>query len=276
MPLFLRHDFSAMDPDSVSGENDPRRNRFDRNSLNALFAAARCIPQRFVFEASSKICCMQSRTHIAGGTVAERFLSRATLQEAARTFLNDMAEVAGYGADRHGPMRKMSAYVMNRPILTVPDPWFFAGMVALEATKICDLFKPREADILMREILDEADRIAGRRGKRLSRLVLALIGRLGCGAVVLHTKVPDEKIPDVILLLMGDQNTWPHLLPDRSAHRQVRAAVRTGIPTWWADYQYNLARKPDEAADVEDDDTDFMSFAAPRDMDERVPEPAAA
>jgi hypothetical protein len=89
-----------------------------------------------------------------GGKVAEQLLSRITLKEAARAFLNDMAEVAGYGADRHGPMRKVSAYVMNRPILTVPDPWFFAGMVALEATKICDLFQPREADVLMREILN--------------------------------------------------------------------------------------------------------------------------
>jgi hypothetical protein len=216
------------------------------------------------------------RTHIAGGEVAEQLLSRATLQQAARTFLDDMAEVAGYGADRHGPMRKVSEYVMNRPILTVPDPWFFAGMVALEATKICDLFQPREADILMRAILDESDLITGKRGKRLARLILALIGRLGCGAVILHTKVPDEKIPDVILVMMGNTKTWPHLLPNPSAHRQVRAAVKTGIPTWWADFQYNLSRKQNEVEDADDDDTDFLSFAAPRGVDELMPEAAAA
>jgi hypothetical protein len=122
----------------------------------------------------------------------------------------------------------------------------------------------------------EADLIAGRSGKRLARLILALIGRLGCGAVVLNSKVPDEKIPDMILLLMGDQKTWPHLLPDRTAHRQVRAAVRTGLPTWWADFQYNIARKRNGAVDVGDGDTDFLSFAVPRDMDELVPEAAAA
>lgn len=206
---------------------------------------------------------------------ANNSLSRATLREAARTFLNDMAEVSGYGADRHGPMRKVSDYVMSRPILTVPDPWFFAGMVALECTKICDLFPTREADILMREILMEADLITGRRGRMISRLVLALIGRLGCGAVILHMKVPDEKIPDVILVMMGDTKTWAHLLPHRTAHRQVRAAVRTGVPTWWADYHYGMMQKY-SAAEADDDDTDFMALASLDAMRDALTTPAAA
>ena len=85
-------------------------------------------------------------------TVSTVPISRATLTEAARMFLNDVAEVAGYGADINGKLRGISGYVRRRPILTVPDPWFFAGLIALESTKICDLFPPREAAILLRHI----------------------------------------------------------------------------------------------------------------------------
>src|SRR5437868_225144 len=119
--------------------------------------------------------------------------SRATLNEAVEDFLNDIAEVAGYGAGRHGAVRPISAYVVRRPILTIPDPWFFAGLIALEATKICDLFAPKEAAILLRRIAGMADETIGRRGSAIARLVFALMGRLGCGAILLHMRVPDER-----------------------------------------------------------------------------------
>ncbi|TAL02437.1 MAG: hypothetical protein EPO08_07050 [Rhodospirillaceae bacterium] len=162
--------------------------------------------------------------------------SRATLTKAAQMFLHDVAEVAGYGAHIHGNLRRVSNYVMRRPILTVPDPWFFAGLIALEAAKICDLFPPREAAVLLRQISEEADGLIGRRGRAVSRLAFALMGRLGFGAVILHMKVPDHRISDIILLMMGDRKTWRHLLPTRTAHRQVRAALKTGAPSWWQDY----------------------------------------
>src|SRR5579871_622533 len=178
-------------------------------------------------------------------------------------FLNDVAEVAGYGAQLNGNLRGISGYVVRRPILTVPDPWFFAGLIALEATKICDLFPPREAAILLRHISNEVDGLIGRHGKIVSRLVLALMGRLGFGAVILNMKVPDDKISEIILLFMGDQISWNHLLPTISAHHQVRRALRTGPPTWWQAYCHAYAANTAKSEPVIDDDSvDLPALAA--------------
>jgi len=167
--------------------------------------------------------------------------SRATLLEAIDMFLSDIAEVAGYAPERD-EMRDVSAYVLRRPILTVPDPWFFAGLIALESSKICDLFQPPEAAILLREISARVDPMTGRRGNTISRLIFALMGRLGFGAVIKHMKVPDHQIGDVIRLMMGNQKTWPHLLPTMTAHRQVRAALKMGPPSWWQEYRDGTVR----------------------------------
>ena len=54
---------------------------------------------------------------------------------------------------------------MRKPILTSPDPWFYAGLVALEAAKISDLFPRKEAGALLRELTQQADSVVGRRGR---------------------------------------------------------------------------------------------------------------
>ena len=83
------------------------------------------------------------------------------------------------------------------------------------------------------------------------------MGRLGCGAVILNMKVPDDKISDIILLLMGDRKTWNHLLPTVTAQRQVRAALKTGAPSWW--HTYCQSRIDKASADARSGD-DSMSM----------------
>ena len=159
-----------------------------------------------------------------------------------------MAIVAGF--DVPEDEAEISCYVAERPILTVPDPWFYAGLVALEATKICGLFPPGEIEILLRRISENVDRKIGRRGRAVARLVLALMGRLGYGAVLMHTRVPDARIAKVILVMMGNQKTWAHLLPNATATRQVRAALKLGEPLWWYYYSREAIQeaRPAESA----------------------------
>jgi hypothetical protein len=199
--------------------------------------------------------------------------TRATLNDAADHFLNDVAEVAGYGTGRLSTKGYISSYVVRRPILTVPDPWFYAGLVALESTKICHLFTPRDAAILLRRISAEVDGAIGRRGGALARLVFALMGRLGYGAVLLRMRVSDDRISDMILLMMGNEKTWHHLLPDAEALYQVRRALRTGPPTWWIDFY--LSRAGREQPPAEEDTLDLSSVPAlmrlPEHLDERTP-----
>ena len=153
---------------------------------------------------------------------------------AARWFLNDLAEVSGFTVDRGG--REVSDYVMRMPLLTTPDPWFFAGLVALEATKVSDLFTKKEAGALLNEIMLHADKTVGRRGRTISKVNFALIGRLGYGAILMRKKVPDEEIGKIIRVLLGGNKQWKHLLPGVKAHRQLYKSLGMGTPSWWSEY----------------------------------------
>ncbi len=125
---------------------------------------------------------------------------------------------------------------MRMPLLTTPDPWFFAGLVALEATKVSDLFTKKEAGALLNEIMLHADQTVGRRGRTISKVIFALIGRLGYGAILMRKKVPDEEIGKIIRVLLGGNKQWKHLLPSVKAHRQLYKSLGMGTPSWWSDY----------------------------------------
>ena len=153
---------------------------------------------------------------------------------AVRWFLNDLAAVSGFAVDHGG--RPVSAYVMRKPILTSPDPWFFAGLVALEAAKIVDLFPKKEAGALLKEVMQQADTIVGRRGRIMTKIIFALMGRLGTGAILMRSKVPDEEIGRIIRVLLGGTKDWKHLLPSGKEHAQVYKALGMGTPSWWPDY----------------------------------------
>ena len=179
---------------------------------------------------------------------------------AVRWFLSDVAEVAGYAAKRD-PDEDMSSYVARRPVLTVRDPWFFAALVALESTKICDLFEPEEAGALMREISAQIDGTVGRSGDKLSALLFALLGRLGYGAIIMHQKVPDSKISEVILLMLGGFRDWSNLIPDSYSFKQVRRALGLGAPSWWRDYGRGNAdqKRSDDPPDTDLMEDDFIA-----------------
>jgi len=205
--------------------------------------------------------------------------SRASLIEAVGLFLSDAATVSGFETwdpDPDAPPRPISAYVMERPILTEPDPWFYAGLIALECAKVMDMFTPKEAAIILRQVSAKADAVIGRNGRAVSRLAFALIGRLGYGAVIMNTRVPENQVSNIILMMMGNQKTWAHLLPNAEAYRQVRAAIRLGNPTWW--YEYRRERNnPTKTEDPVGDNTSTLALSSlPSVLADMFPETAQA
>jgi hypothetical protein len=156
-----------------------------------------------------------------------------TAEDAATWFVSDLMEVSGFV---RASMRHRSGYAHYRPILTKPDPWYFAGLVALEACKIIDLFPPAKADALLREVLVQADAAGARHEVRVSNVVLGVMGRLGMGQLLLHGKVPDYLIAKVMRLLLGSAKTAVRLIPNKDAHEQVTSALRIGHPVWWRMY----------------------------------------
>jgi hypothetical protein len=155
------------------------------------------------------------------------------VEEAAHWFIGDLLEVSGFV---RGHMRHRSGYSHYRPVLTKPDPWYFAGLVALEACKIMDLFPPDKADALLREVLAQADKASERHEVRVSNLVLGVMGRLGVGALLLKAAVPDILIAKVMRLLLGSPRAAVRLIPTRDAHEQVTSALKLGQPVWWKMY----------------------------------------
>jgi hypothetical protein len=151
---------------------------------------------------------------------------------AAAWFLHDMAEVAGYPVTDWAA-GGLSPYARYRPVLTASDPWYLAGVVALEACKICDLFPTEEARELMREVVDRLDGVAGRDDDAVSALALLVMGRLGMGSLLMHRKVPDNLLAKVMLILLGSPSAAAPLMPSETAHEQIRAALKLGPPVWW-------------------------------------------
>ncbi|MCA0200370.1 MAG: hypothetical protein LCH56_05975 [Proteobacteria bacterium] len=153
-----------------------------------------------------------------------------TAEDAASWFVSDLMEVSGFV---RASMRHRSGYSHYRPILTKPDPWYFAGLVALEASKIIDLFPPAKADALLREVLVQADAAGARHEVRVSNVVLGVMGRLGMGQLLLHGKVPDYLIAKIMRILLGSAKTAVRLIPNKDAHEQVTSALKIGHPVWW-------------------------------------------
>lgn len=153
-----------------------------------------------------------------------------SVEEAALWFIGDVMEVSGFVRPS---MRHRSGYAHYRPLLTAPDPWYFAGLVALEASKIVDLFEQEKADALLREVLVQADVAGARHEVKVSDLVLGIMGRLGMGAILMHSRVPDILIAKVMRLLIGSPKAAARLIPSREAHEQVFSALKLGTPVWW-------------------------------------------
>ena len=156
-----------------------------------------------------------------------------TPKAAAAWFLKDMAQVSGYVVKAWTPGEPLSAYATYRPMLTAPDPWYFAGVVALEACKICDLFPPEQANEVLREVFATMDAAVDRDNDDASSLAFLIMGRLGMGALLLHRKVPDNLLAKVMMILLGSASAAAPHMPADTAHEQIRAALKLGRPVWW-------------------------------------------
>lgn len=169
---------------------------------------------------------------VGGGAKIERI--KVTPREAAGWFLRDMAEASGYlPATSSRGTRMLSVYATYRPMLTAPDPWYFAGIIALEGCKVPDFFASETSSDVMREIFDQADRAVGREGTDVATLAFLTMGRLGIGTVLLRGKAPDSMLGKIMMILIGSPKAAAPRMPAPEAHRQLRAALKTGAPVWW-------------------------------------------
>ena len=166
-----------------------------------------------------------------------------TAKKAVMWFLADMAEVSGFAISGFKRSEEMhSMYPDYRPMLTSPDPWYYAGTVALEASKICDLFPPDESDSALREVFEQVDSVIARKNRDVSTLTFLMLGRLGLGAVLMRRKVPDDMLGQIMMILIGSESAAAPRMPSPDAHKQLRKALKFGPPVWWSEFrqQYHI------------------------------------
>lgn len=168
--------------------------------------------------------------------------------DAARWFLRDMALAAGYPVPEiPGADPVLAGYASYRPLLTAADPWYFAGVLALEACKVVDYYRSEYSNEVMRHIADEADRIIGRDGSEVADLAFLIMGRLGIGTVLLRGKAPDSVLGKIMYILMGSAKSAASRMPAPDAHQMLRAALKLGKPVWWRVFRkkYRLSFDPE-------------------------------
>ena len=144
-------------------------------------------------------------------------------EAAAKWFLHDMAEVSGFLSLGIQNMSPLSVYASYRPILTKPDPWYYAGVVALELSAVTDLYTKDGADEIMRAVFEQMDAMIGRQDDEASELTMLLLGRLGIGSVLMGRRVPENMMSRIMLLLLGsDKNAKK----SNAGRRRARATAR--------------------------------------------------
>ncbi len=182
--------------------------------------------------------------------VAAREKTFVTPQMAVAWFLRDMADVSGYMGAGAAVRSPLAAYALFRPVLTMPDPWYFAGIVALEVAKITDTFETPQADELLREVFGAMDKVIGRDDNDASSLAILIMGRLGMGSLILHRRVPDNLLAKVMMILLGSAEAAAPLMPDDTAHEKIRKALKLGKPVWWTMFarRYELTDAADDEA----------------------------
>lgn len=143
------------------------------------------------------------------------------------------------------------------------DDFFFAGFVALEASRIPALYEHAEADLLFSTIADQLDVVANRHDRVVSDLFFEIIARLNLMQAVPTEKRPYDKVVKVILKRLGFDATdaGKTLLADKAFRQLLAEPFALHAPQWWEKFKTQFvlyAPKTAEGA-TEDDDQKAMA-----------------
>jgi len=129
------------------------------------------------------------------------------------------------------------------------DDYYFAGVVAYEASTIRRHLDPDTASELLSELAAQVDRAAGRTDRVVSDLVFFIIGRLELESGLDVLTMPYDKTVQIMLQRIGldrHEATQP-LMIDFAFRHGLGEPLARGIPAWWKKYA-KLARIHAEAA----------------------------
>ncbi|TAL02029.1 MAG: hypothetical protein EPO08_08225 [Rhodospirillaceae bacterium] len=170
-----------------------------------------------------------------------------TPAEAVATFLSTMAAEAARRLPAWDRMLRAGlydcglsydarhAFFDSHPV----EDYHFAGIVALEASRIRGLYPPAEADALLAEIGTHVDTVAKRRDRIVSELVFEIIGRINMSQSPTLQKMPYDIATKAILeqLDIGNNEDTRPLMSDTAFRHAFGEPLATGFRDWWAAFQ---------------------------------------
>jgi hypothetical protein len=190
----------------------------------------------------------------------------AEAREAVSHFLNEMNSVAArtYPAWNRilldGLSEHALTYEESRALLEIHplDDYYLAGIVAMDAARIRNLYPRDEATELLGEIGDQVDAAAGRQDRIVSDLVFRMIGRIDLNAEYDPSKAPYDKIVKTILQQMGvhkNAATRP-LMNDKGYRHLLGEPLAVSVPHWWRDFQSRFTIYWEEPEEMDEEELD--------------------
>jgi hypothetical protein len=168
-------------------------------------------------------------------------------REAVQHFLNAMAEVAArtypvWSSTLNDALSECSLnYDERRALFELHpiDDYYFAAIVALEASRLRGLYSPREAEELLSEVGEQVDARAGRQDRVVSDLVFHMIGRIELGAGLERMKTPYDKVVKAVLQHIGVHRieATRQLMRDVGFRHLLGEPLALSVPQWWRAFQ---------------------------------------
>jgi hypothetical protein len=141
-------------------------------------------------------------------------------------------------------------YDQRRAVIDIHplDDYYFAGVVALEASKIRALFAPDHARELLAQLADQVDAAANRTDRVVSDLVFQLINRIEVSAAIDSQKMPYDQVAKALLQRMGIDRieATRHLMDDFLYRHTLGEPLALGVPQWWKAFRGKYALEQSE------------------------------
>lgn len=158
------------------------------------------------------------------------------------------------------------------------DDLFFAGFVALEASRLPALYGPEEGDTIICAIAEEIDRYAQRRDRLLSDLLFEVLARLHLMNPAAEQR-PYDKIVKVILRRLDFDQTdaGRMLLADKAFRHSLAEPFARHSPQWWEKFKTHFVLyDPAPSPDATDDQNAMAELIAKTEAGRKQPKAPAA
>ena len=192
-----------------------------------------------------------------------------TPQEAVASFLGTMASTAARTSALWRQKLDLGLeecamdYDARRSFLGIypVEDFYFAGVVALEAVRIRQVYTPEEADALFGEIGDQLDRAANRGDRVLSDLLFDIIGRIDIAVGATLQKMPYDIVTKTILrqLDIHRNEATKDLMKDKAFRHSLGEPLAMGIQNWWAAFAAKFVLYIPPEPEPEDMDESYAS-----------------